>query len=103
MTPGMQWPEFIHHFELRLVTGIESSAMHSFTQIKRAADELGARLVLVNLSPDGREQVVGLKFRGDLSLAALLAGELADELGRVAGRERPHEAAVHGRHRRQCR
>ncbi|MGE5260684.1 MAG: cyclic nucleotide-binding domain-containing protein, partial [Actinomycetota bacterium] len=37
-------------FDFRLVTGIDSSAMHSFTQIKRAADEAGARLVLVNLS-----------------------------------------------------
>ena len=26
--------------------------MHSFTQIKRAADDIGARLVLVNLSPE---------------------------------------------------
>jgi sulfate permease, SulP family len=34
-------------FDFRLVTGIDSSAMHSFTQIKHAADELGARLVLV--------------------------------------------------------
>ena len=41
-------------FDFRLVTGIDSSAMHSFTQIKRAADELGARLVLVNLSPELR-------------------------------------------------
>jgi sulfate permease, SulP family len=39
-------------FDFRLVTGIDSSAKHSFTQIKQAADELGARLVLVNLSPD---------------------------------------------------
>src|SRR5262249_17232145 len=38
-------------FDFRLVTGIDSSAVHSFTQIKRAADEVGARLVLVNLSP----------------------------------------------------
>jgi SulP family sulfate permease len=37
-------------FDFCLVTGIDSSAMHSFTQIKRAADEAGARLVLVNLS-----------------------------------------------------
>jgi SulP family sulfate permease len=37
-------------FDFRLVTGIDSSAMHSFTQIKQVADELGARLVLVNLS-----------------------------------------------------
>jgi SulP family sulfate permease len=41
-------------FDFRLVTGIDSSAMHSFTQIKQAADELGARLVLVNLSPELR-------------------------------------------------
>ena len=37
-------------FDFRLVTGIDSSAMHSFTQIKQAAEEVGARLVLVNLS-----------------------------------------------------
>jgi CRP-like cAMP-binding protein/anti-anti-sigma regulatory factor len=42
-------------FDFRLVTGIDSSAMHSFTQIKRAADELGARLVLVTLSPELNE------------------------------------------------
>jgi SulP family sulfate permease len=48
-----QWPDtrFLL-FDLRLVTGIDSSAMHSFTQIKRAADDIGARLVLVNLSPE---------------------------------------------------
>jgi SulP family sulfate permease len=39
-------------FDFRLVTGIDSSAMHSFTQIKQAAEELGARLVLVNLSSE---------------------------------------------------
>lgn len=39
-------------FDFRLVTGIDSSAVHSFTQIKQAADELGARLVLVDLSPE---------------------------------------------------
>jgi SulP family sulfate permease len=39
-------------FDFRLVTGIDSSAIHSFTQIKQAADEVGARLVLVNLSPE---------------------------------------------------
>ena len=44
-------------FDFRLVTGIDSSAMHSFTQIKQAADELGARLVLVNLSPELRSEV----------------------------------------------
>src|ERR1700722_19032930 len=38
-------------FDFKLVTGLDSSATHSFSQIKQAADALGARLVLVNLSP----------------------------------------------------
>ena len=33
-------------FDFRLVTGVDFSATHSFTQIKRAADERGARVVL---------------------------------------------------------
>jgi SulP family sulfate permease len=36
-------------FDFRLVTGVDSSATHSFSQIKQAADEAGTRLVLVNL------------------------------------------------------
>jgi SulP family sulfate permease len=38
-------------FDFRLVTGIDSSAVHSFAQIKQAAGALNARLVLVNLTP----------------------------------------------------
>ena len=38
-------------FDFRLVTGIDSSATHSFEQIKQAVDKSGARLVLVNLTP----------------------------------------------------
>jgi SulP family sulfate permease len=37
-------------FDFRLVTGIDSSATHSFRQIKHVADERGVALVLVNLS-----------------------------------------------------
>jgi len=39
-------------FDFRLVIGMDSSATHSFTQIKDASDEKGARLVLVNLTPE---------------------------------------------------
>jgi sulfate permease, SulP family len=39
-------------FDFRLVTGLDSSAMHSFTQIKQAASEVGAQLVLVHLGPE---------------------------------------------------
>ena len=38
--------------DFRLVTGVDSSAIHSFTQIKQAAEDAGTHLVLVNLSPD---------------------------------------------------
>jgi len=39
-------------FDFRLVTGIDSSATHSFAQIKQVAATSGARLVLVNLTPE---------------------------------------------------
>lgn len=49
-------------FDFRLVTGIDSSAIHSLTQIKRAADKHGARLVLVNLSPKLRTALRRRRF-----------------------------------------
>ena len=39
-------------FDFRLVTGIDSSAIFSFIQIKWVADECGARIVLTRLTPD---------------------------------------------------
>lgn len=39
-------------FDFRLVTGIDSSATHSFAQIKQAAATCGAQIVLVNLTPE---------------------------------------------------
>ncbi len=39
-------------FDFRLVTGIDSSATHSFAQIKQAATASGAQIVLVNLTPE---------------------------------------------------
>ncbi len=39
-------------FDFRLVTGIDSSATHSFAQIKEAAAAYNAQIVLVNLTPD---------------------------------------------------
>jgi sulfate permease, SulP family len=39
-------------FDFRRVTGIDSSATHSFAQMKQAAAESGARIVLVNLAPE---------------------------------------------------
>jgi len=39
-------------FDFRRVTGIDSSATHSFAQMKQVAAETGARIVLVNLAPE---------------------------------------------------
>lgn len=52
-------------FDFRLVTGIDSSAMHSFTQIKQVAEEVGARLVLVNLSHELRNAFDARGFIAD--------------------------------------
>ena len=39
-------------FDFRLVTGIDSSATHSFAQIKQTTAACGTRIVLVNLTPE---------------------------------------------------
>jgi sulfate permease, SulP family len=39
-------------FDFRLVTGIDSSATHSFAQIKEAAATYNAQIVMVNLTPE---------------------------------------------------
>jgi SulP family sulfate permease len=60
-------------FDFRLVTGIDSSAMHSFLQIKKAAAGCGARLVLVHLTPQLEQtfRAVGL-----ISPDTIVASEL---------------------------
>jgi sulfate permease, SulP family len=52
-------------FDFRLVIGIDSSATHSFTQIKDAADERGVRLVLVNLTPELRRAFQAIRAHTD--------------------------------------
>jgi sulfate permease, SulP family len=52
-------------FDFRLVIGIDSSATHSFTQIKDAADEKGVRLVLVNLTPELRRAFQAIRTHTD--------------------------------------
>jgi SulP family sulfate permease len=52
-------------FDCRQVTGMDSSATHSFAQIKRATDALGARLVLVHLPPSLVSAFAGLRLLKD--------------------------------------
>lgn len=52
-------------FDFRNVTGIDSSATQSFAQIKQAATEAGARIVLVNLTPELERPFRTAKFISD--------------------------------------
>jgi SulP family sulfate permease len=49
-------------FDFKLVTGIDSSAAYSFAQIKRAAQDLGAKLVLVHLAPAAEKALRSSEF-----------------------------------------
>ena len=60
-------------FDFRLVTGLDSSASYSFSQIKDAADEAGARVVLTSLSPELER---AFKVAGFLAPDIILAGDL---------------------------
>jgi len=52
-------------FDFRLVTGIDSSATHSFLQIKEAAAGNGARIILVNLAPELERSFRAVGFVSD--------------------------------------
>lgn len=57
-------------FDFRRVTGIDSSATQSFAQIKQAATEAGARVVLVNLTPELERPFRTARFiAGDITVA----------------------------------
>jgi SulP family sulfate permease len=52
-------------FDFKLVTGIDSSAAHSFAQIKRTTHERGIRLLLVNLPPAAEKTLRSSQFISD--------------------------------------
>ena len=57
-------------FDFRLVTGIDSSATHSFLQIKEAAAVARARIVLVNLTPELEKAFRAVRFVSDDMIVA---------------------------------
>jgi SulP family sulfate permease len=52
-------------FDFKLVTGIDSSAAHSFAQIKRATYDRGIRLLLVNLQSAAEKTLRSSQFISD--------------------------------------
>src|SRR5262249_39566205 len=58
-------------FDFRVVTGIDSSATHSFRQIKQLAGRCGARIMLANMSPDIQSafEITGM-ISGDVLVAS---------------------------------
>ena len=67
---GRQPPCRFLIFDFRRVTGIDSSATHSFAQIKQAATEAAARVVLVNLTPDLERAFRTARFISDEIIVA---------------------------------
>jgi len=57
-------------FDFRLVTGIDSSATHSFSQIKQIADENEVRLVLVHLKPELQRAFAAIRLLSDNVMVA---------------------------------
>ena len=49
-------------FDFRLVTGLDSAAIYSFSQIRDAGEEKGVRLILVNLAPDLERMLRAARF-----------------------------------------
>jgi sulfate permease, SulP family len=58
-------------FDFRLVTGIDSSATHSFLQIKEAAAAKNARIVLANLTPELEKAFRAVRFVSDEIIIAV--------------------------------
>ena len=52
-------------FDFRLVTGIDSSATFSFTQIKQVADQCGARMIFTSLTRDLEKAFRATRFISD--------------------------------------
>jgi SulP family sulfate permease len=52
-------------FDFGRVTGVDSSATQSFVQIKQAASEAGARIVMVNLAPELERPFLAASFIAD--------------------------------------
>jgi sulfate permease, SulP family len=57
-------------FDFRLVTGIDSSATLSFTQIKQAADQCGARMIFTCLTRDVENALRATRFISDQIIVA---------------------------------
>jgi SulP family sulfate permease len=66
-------------FDFRLVTGLDSAAIYSFSQIKDASDAAGVRVILVNLAPEPERVLRVARFlNGDVTVAQSLDKALED-------------------------
>jgi SulP family sulfate permease len=63
-------------FDFRLVTGVDSSATFSFTQIKQVADQCGARIIFTCLTRDVENVFRATRFFSDIVVAPNLDAAL---------------------------
>src|SRR6516165_12521458 len=75
-------------FDFRLVTGIDSSATFSFTQIKQVADQCGARMIFTRLTRDVENAFRAARFISDHIIVAPNLDAALESCGSIANGSR---------------
>jgi SulP family sulfate permease len=79
-------------FDFRLVTGIDSSATFSFTQIKQVADQCGARMIFTGLTRDVENAFRATRFFSDIIVAPNLDAALESCENAIIEAHRTHDS-----------
>jgi sulfate permease, SulP family len=79
-------------FDFRLVTGIDSSATFSFTQIKQVADQCGARMIFTCLTRDVENAFRATQFISDIVTAPNLDAALESCENAIIKAHQTHES-----------
>lgn len=81
-------------FDFRLVTGIDSSATFSFTQIKQVADQCGARMIFTCLTRDVENAFRATRFISDIVVAPNLDVALESCENAIIKAHQTHDSEV---------
>src|SRR5215471_7374934 len=79
-------------FDFRLVTGIDSSATFSFTQIKQVADQCGARIIFTCLAREVENAFRATRFFSDIVVAPNLDAALESSENAIIEAHQTHDS-----------
>src|SRR5215472_7917682 len=79
-------------FDFRLVTGIDSSATFSFTQIKQVADQCGARMIFTCLTREVENAFRATRFFSDIVVAPNLDAALESSENAIIEAHQTHDS-----------